>query len=73
MGLIKYWDLWFRPMSGLCLGNAKGGHRSKPGTQPALSLKNLTGGFIALLIGLSLSFLVFLFELIVAKATSTNL
>jgi hypothetical protein len=49
-----------------CNGEPRTGVKS-PGNNPSrLSLKNLTGAFLVLLVGLGLSFMVFLFEQIVA-------
>ena len=71
-GLIDYWDVWFRPMPPQCQENIKS---YKPidskalktkDKSPALTFKNLTGAFIVLLFGLSLSFLTFLCELIIS-------
>ncbi len=59
IGLIDHWDSWFRPMPPQCDGKPKSGNKTK--TSP-LSLKNLTGAFLVLLVGLSLSILVFLIE-----------
>ncbi|EFX82186.1 hypothetical protein DAPPUDRAFT_241335 [Daphnia pulex] len=65
-GIIDYWDTWFRPMPPQCNGKPPTGVKS-PGNNPSrLSLKNLTGAFLVLLVGLGLSFMAFLFEQIVA-------
>ncbi|XP_046448145.1 glutamate receptor ionotropic, delta-1-like isoform X1 [Daphnia pulex] len=65
-GIIDYWDTWFRPMPPQCNGKPPTGVNS-PGNNPSrLSLKNLTGAFLVLLVGLGLSFMAFLFEQIVA-------
>jgi ionotropic glutamate receptor len=61
IGLIDHWDTWFRPMPPQCDGKPKSGNKTKKTTTP-LSLKNLTGAFLVLLVGLSLSILVFLIE-----------
>ncbi|XP_046449191.1 ionotropic receptor 93a-like [Daphnia pulex] len=63
-GLIDYWDTWFRPMPPQC--NGKPPMESKKKKQLPLSLKNLTGAFVVLLVGLSLSFLAFLCEKIIS-------
>jgi ionotropic glutamate receptor len=71
-GLIVYWDVWFRPMSPQCQENIKSYKPIDSKTlktkdnSPALTFKNLTGAFIVLLFGLSLSFLTFLCELIIS-------
>ncbi len=72
-GIIDYWDLWFRPMPLQCLSNIKNVYKPKnsktskmKNRPPALSLKNLTGAFIVLLFGFSLSFLAFLGEQILS-------
>ncbi|KAK4030531.1 hypothetical protein OUZ56_023775 [Daphnia magna] len=57
-----YWDIWFRPMPGQCIENIKSGYSMPKNKHPPLSLKNLTGAFLVLLIGLCLSFLAFLGE-----------
>ncbi|XP_046449177.1 glutamate receptor ionotropic, kainate 2-like [Daphnia pulex] len=63
-GLINYWDTWFRPMPPQC--NGKPQIRSKKTKLSPLSLKNLTGAFLVLLIGLGLSILAFLVEKIIS-------
>jgi hypothetical protein len=69
-GIVDHWDLWFRPMPLQCLPNFQSVY-SQPISQkmkmknkqpPALSLKNLTGAFIILVFGLSISLLTFLGE-----------
>jgi hypothetical protein len=60
IGLIDHWDTWFRPMPPQCNGKPQSGNKKKKTTP--LSLKNLTGAFLVLLIGLSLSILSFLIE-----------
>jgi len=62
IGLINYWDLWFRPMPRQCMENIKSGYTTPTNKHPPLSLKNLTGAFIVLLVGFSLSLLAFLCE-----------
>ncbi|EFX82126.1 hypothetical protein DAPPUDRAFT_241224 [Daphnia pulex] len=65
-GLIDYWDLWFRPMPRQCQGKVKNGYKSTDNNQHRpLSLKNLTGAFIVLTVGISLSLLAFICEKIV--------
>jgi ionotropic glutamate receptor len=59
-GLMDYWDLRFHPSSP-CTANTKSGYKK---AQTSISLKNLTGAFVVLLIGFSLSLLAFLCELI---------
>jgi ionotropic glutamate receptor len=62
-GLIDYWDTWFRPMPLQCLGKIQYGYKApNKNEHPPLSLKNLTGAFIILSVGLSLSLLAFLCE-----------
>lgn len=61
-GLIGYWDLWFRPMPRKCISNVKSGYAIPKNKHPPLSLKNLTGAFLVLSVGLSLSLLAFLCE-----------
>ncbi|XP_057365455.2 glutamate receptor ionotropic, delta-1-like [Daphnia carinata] len=61
-GLINYWDIWFRPMPGQCMENIKSGYSKPKNKHPPLSLKNLTGAFLVLLVGLCLSLLAFLGE-----------
>lgn len=67
-GLIDYWDLWFRPMSGPCMKNGKGSGFKSQGRNkhPPLSLKNLTGAFLVLSIGISLALWAFLCEKIIS-------
>jgi ionotropic glutamate receptor len=59
-GIIDFWDTWFRPMPPQC--NGKAPTKRSGNKLPALSLKNLTGAFLLLAVGLSLSLLVFLLE-----------
>ena len=65
-GLMDYWEIWFRPMPRQCKGKIKSGYTPPDNNRhPPLSLKNLTGAFIVLLVGLSISFLAYLCEKIV--------
>ncbi|EFX82357.1 hypothetical protein DAPPUDRAFT_316873 [Daphnia pulex] len=61
-GLIDYWDLWFRPMPPQCTGNVHSGTKMPKNKLMPLSLKNLTGAFLVIAVGLSLSLLAFLGE-----------
>jgi hypothetical protein len=63
IGVVDFWDTWFRPMPPQCNGKPHSGNKTK--TSP-LSLKNLTGAFLVLLVGLSLSILSFLIEKIIS-------
>ncbi len=63
IGLIDYWDTWFRPMPPQCNGKPPNGNKTKK--LSPLSLKNLTGAFLVLLVGLSLSILAFLVEKVI--------
>jgi hypothetical protein len=68
-GLVDYWDVMLRPMPLQCLKNiGKGSNmlKLKSKKPPALTLKNLTGAFVILLLGFSLSLLAFLCEKIVS-------
>ncbi|EFX87004.1 hypothetical protein DAPPUDRAFT_235850 [Daphnia pulex] len=68
-GLIDYWDVMLRPIPLQCLKNiGKDSNmlKLKSKKPPALTLKNLTGAFIILLLGFSLSLLAFLCEKIVS-------
>nr|CAH0101879.1 unnamed protein product [Daphnia galeata] len=60
IGLIDFWDTWFRPMPPQC--NGKDPTKTSGNKLSALSFKNLTGAFLLLAVGLSLSLLVFLLE-----------
>lgn len=78
-GLVDYWDVWFRPMPPQCQGNIKssvnpsGSKTLKNNNKsPALTISNLTGAFAVLLFGLSISFLVFLCELIISISISNR-
>ena len=68
IGLIDFWDLWFRPMPPQCSENIHGNKMPDKKHKP-LSLKNLTGAFLVLLVGLSLSLLAFLYEKIISMWT----
>ena len=59
-GIIDFWDTWFRPMPPQC--NGKDPTKTSGNKLSALSFKNLTGAFLLLAVGLSLSLLVFLLE-----------
>jgi hypothetical protein len=63
-GLADFWDTWFRPMPPQCPGKAQSG--KKTNKLSPLSLKNVIGAFVVLLIGFSLSLLAFLGEKIVS-------
>jgi hypothetical protein len=63
-GLVNYWDTWFRPMPPQCNGKPQMG--SKKTKLSPLSMNNLTGAFLVLLVGLSLSILAFLVEKIIS-------
>jgi hypothetical protein len=62
IGLIDFWDTWFRPMPPQCTGDIKSGNRKSGNKNSSLSLKNLTGPFLVLAIGVSLSLVAFIFE-----------
>jgi hypothetical protein len=64
IGVVDFWDTWFRPMPPQCNGKPQSGNKKKKTS--ALSLKNLTGAFLVLLVGLSLSLLAFLCEKIIS-------
>ena len=68
-GLFNYWDLWFRPMPRKCLPNIEGTTKNGPvhGKLRRLSLKNLTGAFAVLTIGMLISFSAFLVEFLTKK------
>ena len=70
IGLIEYWDTWFRPMPGQCLKYIKNAgsqtSSSKTEQRHRLTFKNLAGAFIVLLVGIGLSLLAFVYELIMA-------
>ena len=63
-GLRRYWELLNRPAFSHC----QAGRGKTPKNSPALSLKNLTGAFVVLLIGTSLSLLSFIHERITCMA-----
>lgn len=72
-GIVDHWELWFRPMPLQCLPNFQSVYKPKNSNKmkmksqpPALSLKNLTGAFIILIFGFSVSLLAFLGELIIS-------
>jgi hypothetical protein len=70
-GIIDYWEILFRPMPGKCEANYKTGYNALPtdNQHKPLTLKNLTGAFLVLLVGLSLSLLAFLYEKIISMWT----
>ncbi|EFX82160.1 hypothetical protein DAPPUDRAFT_316758 [Daphnia pulex] len=65
-GIINYWDLWFRPMPGKCMRNFQSGFKMPEEKHKPHSLKNLSGAFVVVAVGLSLSLLAFLTEMIVS-------
>lgn len=67
IGLIDHWDSWFRPMPPQCTGKPQIENKSKGNKLTRLNMKNLTGAFIVLLVGLSLSLLAFLGEIIISN------
>lgn len=72
-GLLDYWEEIFRPIPPQCQGNIKSLNppdskaRKMKDHPPALTLKNLTGAFIVLLLGFSLSLLAFLCEKMISN------
>nr|CAH0102975.1 unnamed protein product [Daphnia galeata] len=64
IGLVDFWDTWFRPMSPQCDGKPQNVNK-KDKVMP-ISLKKVTGAFLVLLGGMSLSILAFLGEKIVS-------
>jgi hypothetical protein len=67
IGLIDHWDSWFRPMPPQCTGKPQSEKKSKGNKLTRLNMNNLTGAFIVLLVGLSLSLLAFLCEIIISN------
>ena len=60
---MQYWDQWFRRIPPKCLANTKRvQQKKKPKNEKGLSLKNLTGAFVVLLVGYALAILSFIFE-----------
>ena len=80
-GIIDYWEIVLHPMPGQCMANIVNSGKTRPAdpadprraSSAVLSLKNLTGAFVVYLIGLSLSFLAFLCELIISVAQRQKL
>jgi ionotropic glutamate receptor len=71
-GIIDYWEILFRPMPGKCKANFQTGYNALPTDNQQhkpLTLKNLTGAFLVLLVGSSLSLLTFLCEKIISMWT----
>ena len=66
IGLVDFWDTWFRPMPPQCNGKPQQNVNKKKNKVMPLSLNNLTGAFLVLLVGMSLSILAFLGEKIVS-------
>jgi ionotropic glutamate receptor len=62
IGLIDFWDTWFRPMPPQCTGDLQSGNRKSGNKNSSLSLKNLTGPFLVFAVGLSLSLVAFILE-----------
>lgn len=59
-GLIQHWENQFLPQPGECFTN----YQDIP-KQPRISLKNLSGAFLILLVGLTTAFIAFIIEQIV--------
>jgi ionotropic glutamate receptor len=71
-GIVDHWDSWFRPMPRQCKANVKKGYKKPKTKHLPISLKNLTGAFVILLIGFSVSFLAFLVEQIISMSDNRN-
>ena len=63
-GIFDFWDSWYRPMPRQCAANLKGKAEKEFGNHGLrrLSLKNLTGAFIVLSVGIGLSLVAFIYE-----------
>lgn len=68
-GLMNFWDTWFRPIPPQCAAHVKGQAEKEFGKESEknhglrrLSLRNLTGAFVVLFIGVGLSFVAFIYE-----------
>ena len=59
-GLIQHWGKQFIPQPGECRNN----YQNVP-EKPRISLKNLSGAFLILVVGLTLAFLAFIMEKII--------
>jgi hypothetical protein len=69
-GFLDIWTQWYQPDVRKCLDKADKTMRLKPSTRkdpPRLSLKNLTGAFVVLLVGYLFSFASFITEKIFVK------
>lgn len=67
MGLVDYWDTWFRRMPPKCIIHQKDVGLKLPSAVKSLSpltIRNLTGAFVVLAVGYTVSTLFFLFELL---------
>ena len=64
IGLNFYWDLWYPPVSHHCMENMRKDNirSSESNKPPSLTLKNLTGAFIILFVGIGLSLCAFIYE-----------
>ena len=75
-GFMIYWDQLYYRVPSKCLANTKKEKQKKaPDNKSRLSLKNLTGAFIVLLVGYALAILSFIFEriaYIVAKSAELS-
>ena len=61
-GLKNYWDEWFRRIPPKCVENTKRVHKQQRVQNPRLSVKNLTGAFVILVIGYVFALLAFIGE-----------
>lgn len=63
-GLLDIWTQWYQPDVRQCLDKADKIMQSKPSKNnpPQLSLKNLTGAFVVLVVGYLVTFLAFVSE-----------
>ena len=70
---MDYWGQMYRRIPPQCLANTKGARQKKePDSKSRLSLKNLTGAFVVLLVGYALALLAFIFERIARVAADIS-
>ena len=65
---MRYWDQWYRRIPSKCIEQTKKVENQRNhgrAKNPCLSLKNLTGAFVVLLIGYALALLIYISEEIV--------
>lgn len=69
MGLVSLWERWFEPSVRPCLLENHRGRRKKKQKKPLvrLTVTSLTGAFVLLAVGYTISFVIFIKERVVCS------